>query len=208
MIALNLQPRGMTRGELEITAAYLEGLASLRPLDAGRIDDDQMELPLTPPPIAVPGGTGGGVAGTAQPDSPSDCEPPCGHNAGSGVDADGFPWDARIHASSQALNADGTWRRKRGVEDALVSEVTAELRGAVTPPTILPVPPPPTVPPAPAVTFASIMPRVTAALQNGSINVAQVASACQGAGIPALPALAGMPHLIPQVLAALGIDHE
>lgn len=57
-----------------------------------------------------------------------------------GVDAEGYPWDERIHASSRATVADGTWRKKRGVDEALVAEVRAEwdakLRSAVpAPPT-------------------------------------------------------------------------
>ena len=35
----------------------------------------------------------------------------------------------RIHASSRAKIADGSWRMKRGVEPALVAEVEAQLRG-------------------------------------------------------------------------------
>jgi hypothetical protein len=44
------------------------------------------------------------------------------------LDKKGLPWDARIHASSKTINADGTWRQKRGVADALVTTVEAELR--------------------------------------------------------------------------------
>lgn len=46
--------------------------------------------------------------------------------APSGVDAKGYPWDERIHASSRATVADGTWRMKRGVSDELVAQVRAE----------------------------------------------------------------------------------
>lgn len=46
----------------------------------------------------------------------------------SSIDANGLVWDERIHASSKALNADGTWRTKRGVDKALVASVEAELR--------------------------------------------------------------------------------
>jgi hypothetical protein len=47
------------------------------------------------------------------------------------TDKDGLPWDARIHASSKAKNADGRWRGKRGVDDAVVTQVTAELRAVM-----------------------------------------------------------------------------
>jgi len=42
------------------------------------------------------------------------------------VDANNMPHDERIHAGSKALNADGTWRKKRGVSDELVRRVEAE----------------------------------------------------------------------------------
>lgn len=45
-------------------------------------------------------------------------------------DANGLVWDERIHSGSRALNADGTWRTKRGVDKALVAQVEAELRGS------------------------------------------------------------------------------
>lgn len=49
--------------------------------------------------------------------------------AASAVDSAGLPWDERIHSSNKALNADGTWRKRRGVTDETVAAVEAELRG-------------------------------------------------------------------------------
>jgi hypothetical protein len=46
-------------------------------------------------------------------------------------DAAGLPWDERIHSSSKAIVADGTWRQKRGVSELLVKKVEAELRDAI-----------------------------------------------------------------------------
>lgn len=43
-----------------------------------------------------------------------------------------LPWDERIHASTKAKNADGTWRTKRGVDKAEVAKVEAELRAIAT----------------------------------------------------------------------------
>lgn len=45
------------------------------------------------------------------------------------LDDRGMPWDERIHASSKAINADGTWRYKRGVDKTLIDEVEKELSG-------------------------------------------------------------------------------
>lgn len=72
------------------------------------------------------------------------------------VDKHGLPWDGRIHsgpADKKPMNGDGTWRRKRGVDDATVAAVEAELRqvmGAPVPVVSTPVAAP-EVPVAPAV---------------------------------------------------------
>ena len=69
------------------------------------------------------------------------------------VDANGFPWDERIHAKSKGKNSDGTWRMKRGVAEATVQAVQSELRSTAAP--LVPVPltaapmPPATLPPIP-----------------------------------------------------------
>jgi hypothetical protein len=47
------------------------------------------------------------------------------------TDANGLPWHPDIHSGTKALNADGTWRTKRGVDKALVAEVEAELRATL-----------------------------------------------------------------------------
>lgn len=69
------------------------------------------------------------------------------------TDKNGLPWDERIHAGTKALNADGTWKKRRGVDDATVAAVTAELTGAAPAPTPEPTPAPqpePTPAPTPA----------------------------------------------------------
>ena len=80
------------------------------------------------------------------------------------LDAKGMPWDNRIHAESKGKIADGTWRKKRNLDPALVAQVEAELRqvmGAAPAAPLAPaVPaPPPTAPIAPVVVSA---PQVTA----------------------------------------------
>lgn len=47
------------------------------------------------------------------------------------TDADGLPWDERIHASTRSTKADGTWTRRRGVSDETYDAVMAELRASV-----------------------------------------------------------------------------
>lgn len=58
------------------------------------------------------------------------------------TDKNGLPWDERIHAGTKALNADGTWKKRRGVDDATVAVVTAELTGAAPQPEPTPAPTP------------------------------------------------------------------
>ncbi len=45
-----------------------------------------------------------------------------------GLDSNGLPWDARIHAVTQGVNKDGSWRYRRGVEMPFIKQVEAELR--------------------------------------------------------------------------------
>lgn len=81
-----------------------------------------------------------------QDDEPTNDTPPA-------TDKNGLPWDERIHAGTKALNGDGTWKKRRGVDDATVAAVTAELTGAAPAPTPEPTPAPqpePTPAPTPA----------------------------------------------------------
>jgi hypothetical protein len=83
------------------------------------------------------------------------------------VDADGYPWDARIHASGKGKNlATGHWRQRRGVPPHLVRQVEAELRNkmaakkvAASPaPLAAPLPPTPLSPPAPVLPALQVPP--------------------------------------------------
>lgn len=47
---------------------------------------------------------------------------------GGNVDADGMPWDARIHSGSREKTSKGKWKSRRGVDDAVVATVEAELK--------------------------------------------------------------------------------
>ena len=84
------------------------------------------------------------------------------------ADADGLPWDPRIHSSSKQLVADGTWRKRRNTAKELFAEVEAELRGlsTVDAPVDAPIPAPPPPPPPAAVAFANPAPPPPAAADN------------------------------------------
>lgn len=47
------------------------------------------------------------------------------------LDSTGIPWDERIHAGTKGKNKDGSWKGKRGVDDATIASVTAELKAMV-----------------------------------------------------------------------------
>lgn len=167
-------------------------------------------VPLPPAaPAPVP------AAPTAE-DAPSDAP----------FDKTGLPWDGRIHSRGRSMNADGTWRAKRGVDDATVAAVVAELRGVVAAPAVTaddvaaaeaawpftppvpaapaaPVPPAPPAPTAPVADFPSFMARVVPAVAAGTISESQVTTILGEFGVPSLPLLAARPDLLPTVAARI-----
>jgi len=69
---------------------------------------------------------------------------------GTGVDAEGLPWDERIHSSSKKKTAKGVWAKRRGgPSGAGLAAIEAELRGETQQPLPMPTPAP-VVPPMPA----------------------------------------------------------
>ena len=44
------------------------------------------------------------------------------------LDSTGLPWDVRIHAGTRTQTQKGAWKARKGVDDATVAQVTAELR--------------------------------------------------------------------------------
>lgn len=73
-------------------------------------------------------GAGAGVASSA-PTPPVPPSPPQ-HSVPAGVETDGegLPWDKRIHSDPPKKNADGKWRAKRNLDDAVRAQVVAELQ--------------------------------------------------------------------------------
>lgn len=116
------------------------------------------------------------------------------------VDSRGFPWDERIHTSSKATNADGTWRNRRGVDKDLVAEVEAELRGEPA------APPPPPPPPPPAAPAPMESGEVAAAPASSEIPNPPAPAAVESAGgtpaVPAPPTPAGAPTF-PDLMAVV-----
>lgn len=64
------------------------------------------------------------VSAAAPPPPPA--EPPA---AGAPqLDKEGIPYDARIHSGTPTMNADGTWRKKRGIDEVEYGRIHAELQ--------------------------------------------------------------------------------
>ncbi len=143
--------------------------------------------------------------------------PPSPKMDGLVTDKSGLPWDERIHASSKAMNADGTWRAKRGVADTLVQEVEAQLRKVLSIPSPpiaeVPIPPAPDVkpsipvissaPPAPPAddkaAFIGLITKLSSAKVGGKITEAEITSILGSLGIESLPLLGHRLDLVPQV---------
>lgn len=146
------------------------------------------------------------------------------------LDANGLPWDKRIHSSSRAKVADGTWRMMRGVDAALVATVEAELRAvqAIPVPVMplvnvdggggadmsvtvsnaaLPLLPAPSVPAPPAptgpMTFVQLMQHITPMLISGKLDQPKLQGIVGTLGLPHLAALGARPDLVETVRAAI-----
>lgn len=116
-----------TPDELRAAADFLITLASNKSCLARSFETSEPQIPL-PLPIPLP-------VLTAPPATPAAIAPPAPAPAASddtgATDADGLPWDARIHSSGRDKNSDGRWRKRRNVDEAVVTAVTAELRTLV-----------------------------------------------------------------------------
>lgn len=89
------------------------------------------------------------------------------------LDASGLPWHADIHASTKTKTAKGIWTKRKGVDDATVARVTAQLR-ATYPDTSVAEPPAPAAAPvvtAPVVAAPVIAPAPAAPLTGYALLV-------------------------------------
>lgn len=187
--------------------------------------------PVTPAPEAADASTQVQQPVPSVPVMVTPVAPPAPPAPGIDVDAKGLPWDGRIHASSRAQNADGTWRQKRGVDPTAVTQVEAELRQTMgigapvavppPPPFVAPVAPPvppeitipdmasagaaPTASPSEPMSFPTLMQKITAAFASKTLSQEQIQTAIAGVGLPSLPMLGSRPDLVQQVAIALGV---
>ena len=171
----------------------------------------------TPATIFAPPPTFDSVTPAQTPEvaAPAPTVPAAPLNPAPGVelDADGLPWDARIHSESRSKVVAGTWKYKRGVDPRLVEEVETELRAVMgvpvpaapevpapdpTPPAAAPAPIPPAGP-----TFPSLMLKISKAVADGRTTQVAVIETVKACGLPSLPALATRPDLVASVDAAI-----
>ena len=157
--------------------------------------------PIAPPPPVPNNVTPGTIAA---PQSQSLAE----------VDSKGRKWDARIHSSSKAKIADGTWKYRRGVTDEEIKRVEGEL--TITPPpqqgvkgslNLGNMPQPHTGGTFDPVTlrqqFAQLMLKVAKSKGEGKLTAEEVTAALQPYGAASLPLLANKLEVVPQVTAAI-----
>jgi len=138
------------------------------------------------------------------------------------VDKKGMRWDGRIHSSSKAKIADGTWKYKRGVTEEEITRVEGELAQLVSPTLIAPSPPQQGVkgplnladmpqphtggfldPVAMRQQFAQLMLKVAKAKGEGKLTAEEVTAALQPYGVASLPLLANKLDVVSQVTAII-----
>lgn len=144
------------------------------------------------------------------------------------LDAEGIPWDARIHQSTKGKTAKGVWKQRKGLnDDAMIARVKAELRAVAanpaaavapvaTPPAPFTAPAAPSAPALPGVpsdvrpdptTALELMPRYTPAVHAGLIPAAALQDACVAYGLANVPALSRQPEYVGLVWAYMKQQH-
>lgn len=71
------------------------------------------------------------LSGANNSDEDDGAAPAPGAAAPSGVDAEGLPWDHRIHSSNQKKSGNGVWVKRRGVSDTDRARIVAEIRATL-----------------------------------------------------------------------------
>ena len=134
---INLDTNTASTAELTALIALLASLGGRVPsvrtetieftVDASKAREDiaaiaaSIERAAPPPPVTSESLIAQAVAERADSDGGPAVDPTT-------LDADGIPWDARIHASTKSQNKDGTWKKLRNVNEVLYGEVHAELQ--------------------------------------------------------------------------------
>jgi len=115
----------------EISKFFTGGIvspASIKPVTGANGPEAFIPLNAPVPVNTLVAASGNGMVAniTTEDDEPVNTNAPA-------FDSSGMPWDERIHSANRGTNANGTWRKRRGVSDGLVAGVEAELRARVAP---------------------------------------------------------------------------
>ena len=145
------------------------------------------------------------------------------------LDAEGLPWDQRVHSSGRTQyattspkNAKDTWKLKKGVNPVLVGQVKTELRGVYPDPsgaveTLASAQTaaglaagPPAIPPAgpvvlPGAGTITQWGQLMTAITEAGITPEQTHAACIAQGLADVNALFSNPQTVPAVARALGL---
>ncbi len=89
---------------------------------------------VPPPPIAASAGAPAGPASSTSTAPASDGAASGASPSSVELDAEGLPWDGRIHARTKTKTANLHWKKKRGVEAAVYQTVVNELRAVMAAP--------------------------------------------------------------------------
>jgi hypothetical protein len=101
------------------------------------------------------------------------------------VDSSGLPWHPAIHSSSKKQKADGTWNRRKGVQDVEFNRVAAELRALAAAGTPAPAAAPVAAPtPGPAIKLPGAAPSITLAPPTPYAQLCAWLAANSGEGKP------------------------
>lgn len=122
---------------------------------------------------------------------------PSAWSAAPPVDKTGRAWNAASDSSSKAINADGTWRRKKGLDDAAYRAALGQTSipvppHAAAPVTLVPPPPPPTDTGAGPVSFPQLMAWAGPHIAAKRLSSDQLNEACRTADA----SLQNLQHLI------------
>lgn len=148
--------------------------------------------------------------------------PPAASGSTVELDADGLPWDSRIHSDAAVkLSAKGQWKTRKNLAPGYKEQIEAELRVVMGAPTATmasvsapapspAAPPAPTAaPPAPAPAAAPAAPGAmtfadfTRYLVSNKVDQGKVMVQVQKVGLTSIPDLAKRPDLIPAVVDGL-----
>lgn len=160
---------------------------------------------------------------TAPISTPAEPIAPPTQDPGVELDADGYPWDERIHSRGKTKMKNGNWRQRRECDSALVKQIKQEWDnrnqtsdpshtyvpdGSITPDPPVADPTPAVAPAAPAAPAARnwTFPELMAAVQkSGKITSEQLNAAVRASGAYDLKAVAADPTYIPAIMGALGL---